>query len=177
MPKRKLRTSSSTECDTFLCMPQSTKARKADNARSKKYYEAHKKEAHARSRAWVVAHRDWMRLYKRRWRVKHKARLLKLEAEWRDENREKVNAAAKRWRLKNPGKSAAHRAVWGAMKAGHLTKPKRCAQCNKVVEVEAHHDDYSQPLVVRWLCTPCHHLHHGDLGTYRQLGRRGAKNK
>lgn len=28
--------------------------------------------------------------------------------------------------------------------------------------VEAHHEDYAQPLLVRWLCPPCHRAHHRE---------------
>jgi hypothetical protein len=29
--------------------------------------------------------------------------------------------------------------------------------------VEMHHEDYSRPLYVKWLCRPCHMLEHGNL--------------
>lgn len=56
----------------------------------------------------------------------------------------------------------AHRAVRKALKAGMLVKPNRCESCPRFHRLEAHHDDYTQPLVVRWLCRRCHailHLH------------------
>jgi ribosomal protein S27AE len=37
-----------------------------------------------------------------------------------------------------------------------LLKPKPCERCGSK-NVQMHHDDYSQPLQVRWLCLTCHH--------------------
>jgi ribosomal protein S27AE len=48
--------------------------------------------------------------------------------------------------------------VHRAKKAGRLT-PLPCEKCG-AVKVDAHHDDYSKPLQVRWLCRACHRAHH-----------------
>ena len=45
-----------------------------------------------------------------------------------------------------------------AIKAGKLVR-QPCEICSSV-PVEAHHDDYSQPLNVRWLCPSHHRAHH-----------------
>jgi hypothetical protein len=39
-----------------------------------------------------------------------------------------------------------------------LSAPSACERCAKTGRVEKHHPDYSQPLLVEWLCKPCHHL-------------------
>jgi len=31
------------------------------------------------------------------------------------------------------------------------------------VTLEAHHDDYSKPLDIQWMCTSCHKRHHAKL--------------
>lgn len=41
-----------------------------------------------------------------------------------------------------------------------LNKPDRCSACNEIKKVEAHHDDYSKPLDIRWLCVECHNEWH-----------------
>lgn len=41
-------------------------------------------------------------------------------------------------------------------KRGHLV-PKPCELCGSK-DVQMHHDDYSHPLAVRWVCTDCHPL-------------------
>ena len=38
---------------------------------------------------------------------------------------------------------------------GNIKKPDNCSQC-EASGVEAHHDDYSYALDVRWLCRQCH---------------------
>lgn len=34
-----------------------------------------------------------------------------------------------------------------------------CEKCGRL-DTEGHHEDYSQPLVVVWLCPPCHRRRH-----------------
>lgn len=74
--------------------------------------------------------------------------------EYAKANRERVNAAKKRWRERNPEKYAAHTVVGNALRSGKLVK-QPCERCG-AQKVHAHHDDYSKPLEVRWLC-PLHH--------------------
>lgn len=71
-----------------------------------------------------------------------------------------------RWTSMNTEKRRAHMAVRYAKKRGRLV-PEPCEVCD-ITEVDAHHDDYSKPLAVRWLCRPHHAAHHKAL-------RRAAK--
>ena len=60
---------------------------------------------------------------------------------------------------KKPGKVEARRIVEVAIRAGELEKPDYCQGCGchkSEHRIEAHHSDYSKPLSVIWLCTPCH---------------------
>lgn len=56
------------------------------------------------------------------------------------------------WRKKHPERAAAH------LKAGRakLEKPALCEGCGLSRRLEKHHHDYSKPLLVVWLCKPCH---------------------
>jgi hypothetical protein len=51
-------------------------------------------------------------------------------------------------------------AVVCAKLKGTLIVPKRCSRCKKVCTPEAHHQDYSFPLLVTWLCRQCHRSLH-----------------
>lgn len=42
------------------------------------------------------------------------------------------------------------------IKRGKLTRPTACDDCLKACRPDAHHDDYSKPAEVRWLCRSCH---------------------
>ena len=66
----------------------------------------------------------------------------------------------KAYRARFPEKYKAHQAVGNAIRSGRLIKPEQCSECGEAGYIEGHHDDYSKPLEVRWLCSPCHHQHH-----------------
>lgn len=63
-----------------------------------------------------------------------------------------------RWRQTNPWRYWAHLAVANALRLG-LLKKQPCEICG-AEKTDAHHDDYSKPLVVRWLCRRHHAQHH-----------------
>lgn len=54
-----------------------------------------------------------------------------------------------------------------AIRRGEIVRPGACEACGNAgryrdgrTAIQAHHDDYTQPLNVRWLCQPCHHKWH-----------------
>lgn len=60
---------------------------------------------------------------------------------------------------RNPTRKNAYMAVDAAVRAGVISRPDRCMGCgcsDTEHRIEAHHSDYSKPLEVIWLCTPCH---------------------
>jgi ribosomal protein S27AE len=51
----------------------------------------------------------------------------------------------------------ARRMLAGAVCAGVLVRPAYCSECGQgETQIQAHHDDYNEPLKVRWLCGKCH---------------------
>lgn len=63
-----------------------------------------------------------------------------------------------------PAQQRAHQKVKYAVEKGRLIVPEVCSECDQHAGyakdgrrlLQAHHDDYSKPLDVRWLCIPCH---------------------
>lgn len=43
-----------------------------------------------------------------------------------------------------------------ARRNGELVNPNVCSKCGATENIEAHHEDYSKPLDVTWLCHNCH---------------------
>lgn len=95
---------------------------------------------------------------------RHKEKRMALSAQWRKDNPERSREIVSASNDRHPKKRAARVAVGNALRSGRLVK-QACEVCGSG-RTHAHHDDYSQPLNVRWLC-PTHHaeIHHG--GTRR----------
>lgn len=80
------------------------------------------------------------------------------------EGRAANNRANRAYLERNPVKRAAHIATGNAIRDGRLIR-EPCEVCGEV-DAQAHHDDYSKPLDVRWLCTTHHaewHKHNTPL--------------
>ena len=69
--------------------------------------------------------------------------------------------AVTKYRSKHSEKYKATTAVGTAIRYGQLVKPKECEGCGEVLPLEGHHEDYSKPLEVVWLCNTCHRISDG----------------
>jgi hypothetical protein len=72
-------------------------------------------------------------------------------------------------------RALAHQQVAAALAEGRLVRPDTCELCGACRDdrpawgLYAHHEDYSRPLDVIWLCGSCHqrvHGHHRGLAAY-----------
>ena len=86
----------------------------------------------------------------------------KAKKKWASNNKGKIYKTIKLYRKNNPNKYRAHGMVAYAVKMKNLV-PKPCEICADV-KVSAHHDDYLEPLNVRWLCSKHHNQWHVDNG-------------
>jgi hypothetical protein len=66
----------------------------------------------------------------------------------------------KRWQKNHPLKRRAHNIANEAVRSGKLVSPGNCRDCGSPGPLQKHHPDYSQPLLIEWLCTGCHGKRH-----------------
>jgi len=64
---------------------------------------------------------------------------------------------------------SAHSKVNYAIRTGKLIK-EPCCMCGSIM-VQAHHDDYSQPLVIMWLCAIHHKSRHAFLDYIEDISK------
>jgi len=70
------------------------------------------------------------------------------------------------WQARHPDAVKARIKVAKAIKEGLLERPLRCAKCGKSnCRINGHHDNYSFPYEVLWLCSSCHKKIHLQRGT------------
>lgn len=88
-------------------------------------------------------------------RQRLKTRVKSLEAKRR---RNKKHDLQRRGTKKLKARIAVHAAV----RNGILRKLP-CSKCGATLKIEGHHEDYSKPLDVVWLCKPHHHQRHEEI--------------
>lgn len=104
-------------------------------------------------RANYLANIDRYREYERgRATLPHRVEA-RMEYAQTEQGREAGRRAKRDWCDRNPAKRKAQYAAGNAIRDGRLVR-QPCEICG--ARAQAHHDDYSKPLDVRWLC-PKHH--------------------
>ena len=88
----------------------------------------------------------------------------KIRIRYRDNpHRSALKIKAREWRYKNTEKAHAHEQLNYAVKKGVVIRPDICSRCGDGgTVIHGHHDDYEMPLIVRWVCPPCHNKIHRD---------------
>ena len=109
--------------------------------------EIRRKDLEAYDLQWVLAERE-------RHRIKSSKRRKLQPAPSKEQNAKRIQ----NYQNKYPVKKIATSKVGHAIRDGKLTR-KPCEVCGKE-KAQAHHDDYSKPLDVRWLCVKHHNEHH-----------------
>ena len=99
--------------------------------------------------------------YVKEWRKRNPLKQSEYDKRYKSKDPKKyiarVSKSVEEWRKRNPLGKIAHRTVFVELRAGRLIK-ERCP-CGET-KVEAHHEDYSKPLEITWLCKQHHTLRH-----------------
>ena len=103
--------------------------------------------------------RDWYE------RNLDKARKMSLEATKKyystENGKRKRREKADKWAKENPDKYLTQRRFKDAIRYGKIIRPNNCENCGVECIPHGHHEDYSKPYDVKWLCEICHvYIHH-----------------
>lgn len=112
------------------------------------------------TKARVNVHReknlDRIQSYDRE-RAKRPERIAQSKAYSQSEKGKAVHKKAlENYKKKYPMKYAAHLIFGNAIRDGKIVKQTFCSECGSNKQIHGHHDDYTKPLEVRWLCIKCH---------------------
>lgn len=108
---------------------------------------------------------DYFRKYdKRRYleQPQRKKQTRKSYKNWIKKNPDGPTTVAREWRRRNPQKYKAHIIVGNAIRAGLILR-EGCKICGE--KAHAHHEDYSKPLEIEWLCP----IHHSELHRVKRI--------
>ena len=94
----------------------------------------------------------------RQWRLNNSESIKEYQKVWQKNNKIKVAKYQKTYRAKNRQKFNARMLLYKYVAKGKIIRG-RCAICNSGKSIEAHHEDYSKPLEVVWLCK----IHHNEI--------------
>jgi hypothetical protein len=106
------------------------------------------------NRAYRAANREKLRAYE-----KVRSALPKNVAARAAYQKSKPPAVVRLRQLHSTRYPTQRRAVWtlnNAIADGRAVRPSTCSRCGKEGRIEGHHNDYSKPLDVIWLCRRCH---------------------
>jgi len=98
---------------------------------------------------------NWYREYRKKNRIKLRLYNRQYNKDWRYINGYHNEC---QWKKNNPIAVKTHQSLYRAIKRGAI-KRKPCIKCGSL-KSQAHHEDYSDPLKVIWLCAKHHKAHH-----------------
>lgn len=137
---------------SYECKECAKKYRQANKERIKEYHRKYRKE-----------NRDIINAKMKERRKKNPEKKRDESREYYTENKDIILNRLKDWRESNPEKTKTHCKTNYAQKIGAIIQPQKCEECGEITDkLDKHHEDYSKPLDVEWLCKSCHRQLHAN---------------
>ncbi len=144
-----------------------TKRDKIREYNRKKYYEDHEKQKTLRterSKKFRQENNEKYLQLQRNYRLKDLEKYRELSRKYFKSEEYKRKRNLRKGHLKyNPFKIKARKILQAAVRVNFILRPNTCSKCGIECKPDGHHDDYSKPLEVRWLCKICHNHEHKKL--------------
>jgi type II secretory ATPase GspE/PulE/Tfp pilus assembly ATPase PilB-like protein len=136
----------------------------------------HKTSSRGVRKVCKACHKDYSQVNKERikqngriYREKNREEISRKKKAYRESHREEINKYLREYRHNGynkrmqtdevlVAKKAARRRLNYCISAGKIERPDSCEKCGVSCKPDGHHDDYSKPLDVVWLCKSCHGL-------------------
>jgi hypothetical protein len=101
--------------------------------------------------------------YQTNWKNQNREAFNKKRREYAHKNKERLAEIKARHRAKHPDRQLARWMVTHAIEHAKIT-PQPCEVCGVLDNtIEGHHEDYSRPLKVNWLCNQHHRAKHKEI--------------
>ena len=126
------------------------------SAKQKEYREKHREKRNQQKRDWYKQNREWCLEYAKEYVKQNEQARKDYMKKWASENWEKI---LERKLKKYPEKYEARRITNN--KLGKIPQGTICEICNQNSAVHKHHLDYTNPLVIKFVCRKCHNKLHG----------------
>jgi actin-related protein len=162
------------ECSRKQCKQRHEKNKVYYNKINREYKQKNKEKINESSREYYYKNREKQLIKRKEYREKNREKISLKEAvrrildvdrfetnrqkhlNWSKFNRERLNEYQREWYKKNKEKRRAHVLLNRAISSGKIMRPNCCSQCNVICKPDGHHEDYSSPLNVIWICRKCH---------------------
>lgn len=120
-------------------------------------------------RKYYITHSEKKKAISRRWREKNPEKVEEYSVKYKDRKKEllatpkyrkSMAKSREKYIIANPDKHQAHIILNNSVAKGNIAR-KPCIKCGNP-KSEGHHEDYTKPLEVIWLCRECHRNHHKE---------------
>lgn len=155
------------ERKTKRCAEMSDQILEEKKAMKREYDRKWRKEHPGYDREWKKSNRGKVNASARKSYAANPEKARAKHYRWTKANQERVRAWDHRYHREYPEKVAAQHVLQRAIEAGRVERPDTCHCGNP--NPEGHHEDYSRPLMVTWLCHACHMALHAKR---KSLGRK-----
>ena len=145
-------------------------------AQDRERYQSNPEPAKQRAKTWYLANPERAADSRRQWALANQDKRSEVMKRWVLEHPDRHEEHRKKWRSANQEKVLCYQQLQYAVQKGELLKSATCQKCGATdVRIEGHHQAYSKPLEVMWLCSPCHKdLHVQQRRNEQQLERKSA---